>query len=174
MSYYDLDDILADGEKIPCRFNMTVPGLGYLEGNPGKPIEKNTKVELPLWLAEVLAVCELLRESQLSFIDLSQPDFLGPKVLNAAKANALAIDLHSILPNFYTLAQKWAAMFNDGALIEVVLTLLKERALEINNFASNANKLTSNSFLYSLDEFERRLYRVTAASNRQMRNWIKN
>ena len=33
--YYDLDDILADSEKLTCKFNITVPGLGYLEGNPG-------------------------------------------------------------------------------------------------------------------------------------------
>ena len=43
-NYFDLDDILADSEKIPCRFNITVPGLGYLEGNPGKAIAKDTKI----------------------------------------------------------------------------------------------------------------------------------
>lgn len=173
MSYYDLDDVLTDGEKIPCRFNMTVPGLGYLEGNPGKAIEKNTKIELPLWLAEVLAICELSEESQSTFIDLSQPDFLNAKVINAIKANPLSIDLHSILTNYYRLSEKWAAMFSDEELIEVVLTMLKERAFEINNFACNTNKQSNNNFIYSLDEFEKKLYKATSVSNKQMRNWIK-
>lgn len=173
MSYFDLDDILADGEKIPCRFNMTVPGLGYLEGNAGKDIEKNTKVELPLWLAEVLAICELSEESQSSFIDLSQPEFLNQKVINAIKANPLSVDLHSILSNYYRLSEKWAAMFSDSELIEIVLTMLKERAFEINNYACNANKQTNSNFLYSLDEFEKKLYKTTAVSNKQMRNWLK-
>ena len=54
-SYYDIDAILTDAQvhasnptqsvsernpltsaqKIPCTFDITVPGLGYMEGNPG-------------------------------------------------------------------------------------------------------------------------------------------
>lgn len=172
-NYYDLDDILADGEKIPCRFNITVPGLGYLEGNPGKAIPKDTKVELPLWLAEILAICELLEESQQSFIDLSQPDFINTKVLNAIKTNAVSMDLHSILTNYYKLSEKWASMFNDMELTELVMQMLKERSFEINNFASNTNKQINSNFIYSLDEFEKKLFKVTSESNKQMRKWLK-
>jgi hypothetical protein len=32
-SYYDVDAILTDAQKVPCTFELTVPGLGYLEGN---------------------------------------------------------------------------------------------------------------------------------------------
>lgn len=34
-SYYDVDAILTDAEKVPCTFELTVPGLGYLDGNSG-------------------------------------------------------------------------------------------------------------------------------------------
>lgn len=53
-SYYDVDAILTDAQvrsdalavcsvviiilfvqKVPCTFDITVPGLGYMEGNPG-------------------------------------------------------------------------------------------------------------------------------------------
>jgi len=57
-SYYDVDAILTDAQvgsatrsevfswslvlifihpfqKVPCTFDVTVPGLGYMEGNPG-------------------------------------------------------------------------------------------------------------------------------------------
>lgn len=67
---------LSDHEqKVPCTFELTVPGLGYLQGNPGedvwlqvllsirqcslaykKQMKQGTKVELPLWLGEMLAV----------------------------------------------------------------------------------------------------------------------
>ncbi|CUM50914.1 DNA replication complex GINS protein PSF3 [Debaryomyces fabryi] len=172
-NYFDLDDILADGEKIPCRFNITVPGLGYLEGNPGKAIAKDTKIELPLWLAEILAICELLEDSQQSFIDLSQPDFINYKVINAIKTNAVNIDLHSILTNYYKLCEKWASMFSDAELIEVVMQMLKERSFEINNYASNASKQINNNFIFSLDEFEKKLFKITADSNKLMRKWLK-
>ena len=34
-SYYDVDAILTDAQKVPCTFSLTVPGLGYLDGNVG-------------------------------------------------------------------------------------------------------------------------------------------
>jgi hypothetical protein len=35
MSYYDVDAILTDSQKLPCTFELDVPGLGYIEGNAG-------------------------------------------------------------------------------------------------------------------------------------------
>lgn len=171
MGYYDIDDILADSEKVPCRFTLGVPGLGYLEGNPGKPIEKDTKVELPMWLAEVLATSLVLAETDDSFVELLQPDFLGPKVLNAIRADPNSVDLHSIASNYYRLTEKWLALFNDAELVDAVMTMLKERAVEIDNYASNTLKHVNSNFLYSLDEFEKALYRATYESKKQMRAW---
>ena len=34
-SYYDIDAILTDAHKVPCTFEIDVPGLGYLDENPG-------------------------------------------------------------------------------------------------------------------------------------------
>jgi hypothetical protein len=56
MSFYDTDAILTDAQKLPCTFNLDVPGLGYLDGNPGEPIAANAKLELPLWLGMMLTV----------------------------------------------------------------------------------------------------------------------
>lgn len=173
-NYYDLDSILADGERIPCRFNMSVPGLGYLEGNPGKPIDQGTKIELPLWLAEILAICELSHESQLSFIDLSEPEFMSPKVTNAVKTGPTSIDLHKLLGHYYTLAEKWCTFFSEPQLIETIMFMFKERAAHINNYASNTNKQMNNNFLYTLDEFEKYLYKLTSEANREMRKWLQN
>lgn len=171
MGYYDIDDVLADGERIPCKFNLTVPGLGYLEGNPGKPIEKGTKVDLPMWLAEVLATCEVVDGSDETFIEILEPEFISTKVINAIKADPNSVDLHTIMSNYYKLSEKWASMFMDGELVDVVMTMLKERALEIDNYASNTTKHVNSAFLYSLDEFEKYLYKVTYESKKQMREW---
>ena len=74
MSYYDVDEILTDAQKLPCTFEIDVPGLGYLDGNPGGTVSKisnavdeqilrccvqikaGTKLDLPLWLGVMLAV----------------------------------------------------------------------------------------------------------------------
>lgn len=171
MGYYDLDDVLADGERVPCKFNLSVPGLGYLEGNPGKLVLKDAKVELPIWLAEILASCVTLETSQESFIDLLEPDFISAKVRNAIKADPKSVDLHSIMSNYYKLVEKWATMFEERDLAELAMAMLKERAVEIDNYAGNSNKHVNSNFLHSLDEFEKKLYKVTNESKKQMREW---
>lgn len=170
MGYYDIDEVLADGERVPCKFNITVPGLGFLEGNPGKPIEKGTKVDLPMWLAKVLATVPVGSSGEL-FVEFLEPDFASPKVINAIKADPLSVDLHSIISNFYKLGENWATMFSDVQFAETLMTMLKERALEIDNYASNTTNHVNSPFLLSLDEFEKNLYKVTYESKKQMRKW---
>lgn len=34
-SYYDIDAILTDAQKVPCIFDLDIPGLGYLDENAG-------------------------------------------------------------------------------------------------------------------------------------------
>lgn len=66
MSYYDIDAILTDAQvcvcagrnsttnaqanqspldiqKLPCKFELEVPGLGFLEGNPGENVRYSDK-----------------------------------------------------------------------------------------------------------------------------------
>jgi GINS complex subunit 3 len=61
-------------QKLPCTFELEVPGLGILEGNPGEDvciplpphltidrvnqhqIKAGTRIDLPLWLGEMLSI----------------------------------------------------------------------------------------------------------------------
>ncbi|EGV64475.1 hypothetical protein PSN45_004784 [Yamadazyma tenuis] len=169
-NYWDVSDILASSEKIPTRFNFTVPGIGHLDNQPGKAIKKDTKVELPFWLAQSLAVAPVSGDA--SIIMLLAPDALNNTVQNAIKSDPVSIDLHSIAPNFYILAERWCALFTDEELSETLKKLCKERAYEINNFASNTSKQINNNFILSLDEFEKKLYKRTMESNRNLRDWL--
>ncbi|QEU63036.1 Psf3 [Kluyveromyces lactis] len=185
MGYYEIDDILADGTRFPCRFNYEVPGLGYLEGNPGRPISKNAKLELPLWMVHLLAVVgaqsneDSRVEEPLPFVELLPPDLFAPRVLNAIKSGATSLDLHSISPHFYTLAEKWATLFSDKELSQVLKDMLLERGQEINNHAisvsmfSNRNQTNDSAvFLQTLDEFEKTIYRDTNVNCKEMKKWL--
>ena len=37
-TYYDPDAILTDAQKVPCTFQLDVPGLGYIDGNAGSNV----------------------------------------------------------------------------------------------------------------------------------------
>lgn len=184
MGYYDIDDILADASKFPCRFNYEIPGLGYLEGNAGQEIKKNAKVELPLWLARILAIIDgsdtgmSQDEEALPFVELMAPDLLSGRVINAIKSSPVSLDVHSISAHFYALAVKWATLFNDRELVEVLNYMLLERAQVINNHASSVpvDTLTRGrevgTFMLTLDEYEKRLYRDSHASCKEMKRWL--
>ena len=175
MSYYDLDDFLSESQRVPCKFNITVPLLGYLEGTPGADISEGSKVELPLWIAEFLAISAVSETSEVGFVDLLQPEALNKKVINAIKTDAVSLDAHSICQHFYSLVEKWAKLYNDKELSEVAQQMLRDRAHEINNYAQNLRGAHQESnILYSLDEFEKVLYKTSHDSYKQLRKWMHN
>lgn len=48
MSYYSIDAILTDAQKVPCTFTLPIPGLGHLEENPGGDVYTYTPSPSPL------------------------------------------------------------------------------------------------------------------------------
>lgn len=187
MGYYDIDDVLADSVEFPCKFQYFLPGLGYLEGNPGKPIEKNCRLDLPLWLARILAIVGGDEEGQedeeaLPFVELLRPEMFSPKVVNAIKAGASDLDLHTINAHFYSLAVKWITLFGDEELAGVVSEMVLERSLEMNGHASSVavqaagveaqSSLIGSPFLITMDESEKQLYRLAHDSYKRTKKWI--
>lgn len=83
-------------------------------------IAKDTKLELPMWIAEVLAVCMTSEESSTAFIELIQPEAINTKVINAIKTSSTSLDVHSISQHYYALVQKWGELFTDKELVDVV------------------------------------------------------
>ncbi|QLL33114.1 hypothetical protein HG536_0E00240 [Torulaspora globosa] len=187
MGYYELEDVLADGSEVPCKFQYSMPGLGYLAGNAGKPIEKNSKLLLPLWLARVLAIVggsegeEIADDEEaMPFVELSRPEMFSAKVVNAIKAGAASLDLHSVNSHFYMLAIKWIALFGDAELGSVIAEMVMERSLELNGHASSVGVSAVESqasqagspFLLTLDESEKETYRRAHDSYRRTKRWM--
>lgn len=150
-----------------------MPKVGYLEGTPGTDVKAGTKLELPFWIAEVLAMSPSSPNSDEAFLDLLQPDALQKRVINAIKANPVSLDVHSISPHFYALVEKWCLLFGDKELSTVAQAMLKERSDEINNFAQNTRGTHQESgFLFSLDEYEKQLYKASHESYKELKKWM--
>ncbi|CDK25613.1 unnamed protein product [Kuraishia capsulata CBS 1993] len=174
MEYYDIDDIIADSQRLPVKFQISVPGLGYLEGNPGKQVSKDSRMELPLWLALILAICPIddSEDSGQNFVELLPPEFLSAKVQNAIKSSPATIDLHSILPHFYNFVVKWCWLFEDAQLVQLCLDMLRERAAEINSRSSNSTARQNLDQINKLDEFEKRIFKLNYDSFKDLKQWL--
>ena len=52
-NYFDLDDILALNERVPCQVEQDLFKMGYLDqSTDDEHLPKGTKLELPIWFAK--------------------------------------------------------------------------------------------------------------------------
>lgn len=173
MAYYDLDAILTDAQKAPCTFELNVPGLGFVGGNIGSDVEQGTKVELPLWLGEMLAVSKPTGDTSLASMDM--PTALGPRVLNALKADPKSVELRAQAQHFYGLGVRMLDLFEDDEMVDVLMDTFKLRAVEIADKATNTRNVSSDTteFVAGMDETERALFRAAHDGGNAVRQWFE-
>lgn len=82
-------------------------------------MKQGSKVELPLWLGEMLALSQSLSTGT-SLVSLDHPSALSPRVLNALKADARTVDLRALAPHFYNLGARILELFEEEEMIEVL------------------------------------------------------
>jgi len=184
MSYYDVDAILTDAQKVPCTFALDVPGLGYLDNNPSHALKLGTRIDLPLWLGEQLALSSASATSSKSLVDLDLPASLTPRVMNALKADAKSVDLRAQAQHFYGLSARVLDLFDEEEVdLAVLMNTFRKRAAEIGDHAVNAGQSGRGGgggvggtdgveFLRGLDEVERGLFRAAHDGSKAMRTWM--
>ncbi|KAK2074220.1 hypothetical protein P8C59_008441 [Phyllachora maydis] len=195
MSYYDIDAILTDAEKVPCTFELDVPDLGHLESTHAQHgLKSGARLSLPLWLAEMLAIANVSGASasasaddSRSFVTLGLPPALAADVVNALKADPRAVPLRDQSPHFYTLATRLLDLFEDRELAAVLRRTFAARAAEVALHArkaggggggdDNASNLgvggAGEDFLRGLDETERALFRRAHDGVKAGREWME-
>ncbi|OBT56375.1 hypothetical protein VE04_03495 [Pseudogymnoascus sp. 24MN13] len=177
MSYYDVDAILTDAQKIPCHFTLAVPGLGHLDASSTPMLKASTPLSLPLWLAETVALNSPTPPKPVLSLDL--PEALSPTVIAALKAAPTAVDLRAQAPYFFALAARLLALFDDEPMLAVLQEAFKKRSGEIVDHASNVGGRSGAGvaaeaveFLRGLDEEERKLFRVAHESAKAAKAWL--
>ena len=172
-SYYDIDAILTDAQKVPCTFEITVANLGYLNGNAGEDIKQGTKIDVPLWLGEMLAVSHPTGSSALATLDL--PSALSQRVMNALKADPKTVDLRAQAQHFYGIGGRMLELFEEEEMIDVLTDTFKKRAAEIADHAHNSRSALGQGaeFMRSLDETERKLFHAAHDGSTAVRKWFE-
>ena len=86
MRHLNIDLILSEDERIPCKFLVEGKNLGHLDNpNMENDLADGARVELPLWLAKSL--------SELKMVELELPKHYGSKMRDAIMAGAAPINL---------------------------------------------------------------------------------
>ncbi|KAK1028938.1 DNA replication protein [Friedmanniomyces endolithicus] len=178
-SYYCPTAILTDAQKAPTTFSLAVPALSHspLNNNSGTPITPATTLDLPLWLAEMLAVSRPSGPASAPLATLEMPSALGPKVMNALTADATSVELRQQAQWFYGLGERMLELFEDEEMGAVLLNTFKKRALEIADKAQNTRTAQqggdSGDFMSGLDETERQLFRAAHDGTHTVKRWFE-
>ncbi|KND02791.1 uncharacterized protein SPPG_01872 [Spizellomyces punctatus DAOM BR117] len=162
--YWDLDAILAEQQKLPSFFRMDVPGYGFLEGNLDVDLAANTRIELPYWLAEHLALND--------YIDLELPKCFGHRVRNDLNASPTSVNLGSLCSYYYRFGVKIINLVVDAMLPDILADAFIARLPLIMDYTQTSRLRTDRSeFIYSLDETEKELYKTGHESVTAMAQW---
>lgn len=75
-------------------------------------------MELPLWLAEILAVSQA--QSGTPTLILEMPKALGKQHMNALIADPKSINIRDFAQHFYALGARMLELFEDDAISDVL------------------------------------------------------
>jgi hypothetical protein len=81
-------------------------------------MKQGSKVELPLWLAEMLAVSNPSGNSSLATLDL--PPALSQRVMNALKADPKTVDLRAQAQHFYNIGARMLELFEEEEMVDIL------------------------------------------------------
>ena len=81
-------------------------------------MKQGSKVELPLWLAEMLAVSNPSGNSSLATLDL--PPALSQRVMNALKADPKTVDLRAQAQHFYNIGARMLELFEEEEMADIL------------------------------------------------------
>lgn len=105
----DIDEILAEEERIPCVFQVDAKDLGFLDTSiQVSDLPMHSKVDLPLWLAQNLV--------DKNMVELEIPKYFGPRMRDEIMAGPSAIKLKDFSFYFYDVGMKLCRILRDTDL----------------------------------------------------------
>jgi len=151
--YYEIDDIIAEAENIPCLFNIDAVKLGYLDdaGNEDD-LAKDTRIELPYWLTQVLTTRNM--------VTVELPKCFTPRFKTALLADPAVVDLRDRQEFFYELGTKLSTLSRDPEISDMLQKTLSVRYLEILKRHTSWRSMDFTSFTSRLANMEAKLFQL--------------
>ncbi|GAB2299552.1 hypothetical protein Dimus_033617 [Dionaea muscipula] len=162
--YYDLDDIIAQEERVLVVFQKAATGVGLLDpSSETNNVEHGAKVELPFWLGQELHARQA--------VAMSIPPCFNQMTRKEIQADAASVDLRSRSPYFYELGCKIAPLVADKTIGSFLLYTLTNRYKGILCKAHTATFATAAKPLSILTKEETQLYEAAQSSMMAFKKW---
>ncbi|XP_070574848.1 DNA replication complex GINS protein PSF3-like [Ptychodera flava] len=169
-NYFNIDDILATQEKIPCKVEQSILRLGFLDSSSDtRDIQPGTKLDLPFWLASSLCT----RRRRIVSVDMPKCYKDGSREI--LKADANVVDLHKTGPYYYAFGTKLLHFDNPEVrdIAESLLQTFISRFRKIMDSAQNAYNEDTTHLTSKLDESERSVFKAGQQGLNDFQRWQK-
>lgn len=162
-------------QKVPCTFELDVPYLGHLDNN-SSGLKPGTELNLPLWLAEMLALASSSSgEESRAPLTLNLPPCLSEAVVAALRADPRAVPLRDQSVHLYGVGVRMLDLFDESELAAVLRRTFVVRAADVGLHARKADEGglggQQEEFLRGLDEWERALFRRAHDGIKNTKEW---
>ncbi|XP_050398039.1 DNA replication complex GINS protein PSF3 [Patella vulgata] len=167
-NYFNIDGILATQEKIPCKVELPIYRLGYLDSSSDSDdLLPGTKLELPYWMARGL--CSRRRQ----IVSIEMPKQYREGYREILTADATVVDLHQLGPYFYSFGTD-LLNFDHPEVNDIAKCLIKTmqtRIRTIMDSSQNSFKLDTSNITSKLDEMEKHLFNAGQHGLIEFQKW---
>ncbi|XP_044745605.1 DNA replication complex GINS protein PSF3 [Coccinella septempunctata] len=165
-NYFEIDDILATQERVPCKFTTNVLKLGNL--NPSseeKDLKMGTALELPLWFVQDIS------GGRQSVVAPELPKYYKEGYRQILKADASAVDLHKFNLYFYELGAYVKNFDRRKDVSDTLLNTFTDRFRQLMDLSDNTEH--NPAAVQRLDTLERRLFKDACESKAKLYAWLE-
>ncbi|KAJ3290614.1 GINS complex, Psf3 component [Rhizoclosmatium globosum] len=159
--FWDIDDVLAEQQKIPCFVSLDIPGYGFLDGNSSENLAKNTRVEMPFWLVYPMTVADS--------VEIEIPACFSKRVTDDLSTSAKSVNLNGLCPCFFYFGIKFVNLIEGIALGKVLAEAFSERLAEIMRYSQSGRSYSK--FISFLDDTEKQIFQIGRESAHLMQMW---
>ncbi|KAM9956868.1 hypothetical protein ACTFIR_003603 [Dictyostelium discoideum] len=164
MSYFDINDILAEEQKITCNFFYDAYNLGQLEeGSRDPDMKKGSKVDLPYWMALALA--------KSNFVSVIMPPEYQDEYKNKLIADPNVISMR-LFPYYDKIGVQLSDFFGDRKLKLLLFRVFRERFLNIYSQSINLKETDISKILGNLTYQEREVFSNGYKSSNDYDKWM--
>lgn len=169
MSYYDIDDIMAEEQAVPCQFQNNIIKLGHFDPHGTNPdLVKGSKMKLPLWMTKHL--------KEKKFVEVSFPKVYTLSYRQALTADSTVINLFDWNPFYFDFGMSFvklvAASDEDARPVsQALLDAFGERYRRVMDYSQNAVDEDTTELTKNLDTLERKLFEAGNIADKEFTKW---
>ncbi|CAC5390353.1 GINS3 [Mytilus coruscus] len=151
--YFSISDILTTQERLPCKVELPIYRLGYLDtSSTSDDLQPGTKLDLSFWMAR--ALCS--RKRHIVSVEMPRPYREGYREILTADANV--VDLHKLGPYYYSYGV-------------TVTECFQTRIRKIMDSSQNAYNEDTTKLTEKLDETEKCLFKAGQIGLNDFQRW---